>query len=117
VQDANYVNGDGNYYFQNGANIEIAQWQYQYVQPGYYKVTNYDPASQYKTFTLEVLTAPSFTVAKQNSPVTDETNNMKAKLIALDSNSLSTYYDTMECMDLSNVTISTDHKYEVLMGA
>lgn len=117
VQDANYVNGDDNYYFQNGANIEIAQWQTKWVDAGYYKVTNYDPTAQYKTFTLEKLNAPSFKVEKQNSPVTDETSNMKAKLIALDSNSLSTYYDTMECMDLSNVTISTDHKYEVLMGA
>lgn len=117
VQDANYVNGDGNYYFQNGANIEIAQYQTRWVAAGYYKVTNYDPAAQYKTFTLTELTVPSFTVAKQNSPVTDETNNMKAKLTALDSNNLSTYYDTISCMDLSNVTISTDHKYEVLMGA
>ncbi len=117
VQDANYVNGDDNYYFQNGANIEIAQWQTKWVAAGYYKVTNYDPTAQYKTFTLEELNAPSFKVAKQNSPVTDETDNMKAKLSALDSNSLSTYYDTINCMDLSNVTISTDHKYEVLMGA
>lgn len=117
VQDANYVNGDGNYYFQNGANIEIAQWQTKWVDAGYYKVTNYDPDAQYKTFTLEELTAPNFKVVKLNSPVTDETNNMKAKLTALTSNNLSTYYDTISCMDLSNVTISTDHKYEVLMGA
>ena len=117
LQDANYVNGNGNYYFQNGENIEISQNVYKWVAAGYYKVTNYDPTAQYKTFTLEELTAPSFTVAKQNSPVTDETNNMKAKLIALNSNNLSTYYDTISCMDLSNVTISTDHKYEVLMGA
>ncbi len=117
VQNANYVNGNGNYYFQNGANIEIAQYQTKWVAAGYYNVTNYDPDAQYKTFTLTELTAPSFTVAKQNSPVTDETNNMKAKLTALTSNNLSTYYDTMTCMDLSNVTISTDHKYEVLMGA
>jgi hypothetical protein len=117
LQDANYVNGNGNYYFQNGANIEIAQYQTRWVAAGYYKVTNYDPAAQYKTFTLEELTAPSFTVAKQNSPVTDETNNMKAKLTELNGNNLSTYYDTISCMDLSNVTISTDHKYEVLMGA
>lgn len=117
VQDANYVNGDDNYYFQNGATIEIALNQWKWVAPGYYKITNYDPTAQYKTFTLEELTAPSFTVVKQNSPVTDETNNMKAKLTELNSNNLSTYYDTIDCMDLSNVTISTDHKYEVLMGA
>jgi hypothetical protein len=42
---------------------------------------------------------------------------MKAKLTEFNSNNLSTYYDTITSMDLSNVTISTDHKYEVLMGA
>lgn len=117
VQDANYVNGDGNYYFQNGVNIQIAQYQTKWVAAGYYKVSNYDPTAQYKTFTLEELNAPSFTVVKQNSHVTDETDNMKAKLTVLDGNNISTYFDTIDCMDLSNVTISTDHKYEVLMGA
>ena len=67
--------------------------------------------------TLTNIDAPSFTVVKQNSPVTDETDNMKAKLTVLDGNNISTYFDTLDCMDLSNVTISTDHKYEVLMGA
>lgn len=73
---------------------------------GFYQVTNIDSGND-----------NYYTVVKLNTPVTDETNNMKAKLSALNSNNLSTYYDTISCMDLSNVTISTDHKYEVLMGA
>ena len=116
VQDVNYVNGNGNYYFQNGANRETDQHQYQWVAAGYYKVTNYDSAAQYKTFTLEVLTAPSFTVVKQNSPVTDETNNMKAKLTSFNRGS---YFDEMygTSTDLNGITLSTDHKHEILMGA
>lgn len=110
VQDVSYVTGNGKYRFLDG------KWTQEtgYVHLGYYEVTNYVSLA---SMTLTQIDAPSFTVAKQNSPVTDETNNMKAKLIALDGNSLSTYYDTMTFMDLSNVTINTDHKYEVLMGA
>lgn len=110
VQDVSYVTGNGKYRFLEG------KWTQEtgYVHLGYYEVTNYVSLA---SMTLTQLAEPSFTVAKQNSPITDETNNMKAKLTALDSNNLSTYYDTMSFVDLSNVTISTDHKYEVLMGA
>ena len=73
---------------------------------GFYKVTKIDTDND-----------NYYTVEKQNSPVTNETSNMKAKLTELNSNNLSTYFSSMLCMDLSNVTISTDHKYEVLMGA
>lgn len=110
VQDVGYVSGNGKYRFLTG------NWYAEtgYVAPGYYEVSNYESLA---SMTLTEIDAPSFTVVKQNSPVTDETDNMKAKLTALTSNNLSTYYDTMTCMDLSNVTINTDHKYEVLMGA
>jgi len=110
VHDVSYVSGNGKYRFLEG------KWTQEtdYVHPGYYEVTNYVSLA---SMTLTKIDAPSFTVVKLNTPVTNETSNMKAKLIALDSNNLSTYYDTINCMDLSNVTISTDHKYEVLMGA
>lgn len=110
IQDVGYVSGNGKYRFLNGQWYAETGW----VAPGYYEVSNYESLA---SMTLTQIDAPSFTVAKQNSPITDETNNMKAKLTALDSNNLSTYYDTMSFVDLSNVTISTDHKYEVLMGA
>ena len=110
VQNVSYVSGDGRYRFTEGV------WTAEtgYVQPGYYEVSNYVSLA---SMTLTSIDAPSFTVEKQNSPVTDETSNMKAKLTELNGNNLSTYYSTMSCIDLSNVTISTDHKYEVLMGA
>ena len=73
---------------------------------GFYKVTKIDTDND-----------NYYTVEKQNSPVTNETSNMKAKLTEFNGNNLSTYFSTMSYMDLSNVTISTDHKYEVLMGA
>lgn len=110
VNDVSYVSGDGKYRFLNG----IWTQETSYVAPGYYEVTNYESLA---SMTLTNIDAPSFTVVKQNSPVTDETDNMKAKLTVLDGNNISTYFDTLDCMDLSNVTISTDHKYEVLMGA
>jgi hypothetical protein len=110
VNDVSYVSGDGKYRFLNG----IWTQETSYVAPGYYEVTNYESLA---SMTLTNIDAPSFTVVKQNSPVTDETDNMKAKLTVLDGNNISTYFDTIDCMDLSNVTISTDHKYEVLMGA
>ena len=110
VQNVSYVSGDGRYRFTEG----IWTAETGYVQPGYYEVSNYVSLA---SMTLTSIDAPSFTVEKQNSPVTDETSNMKAKLTELNGNNLSTYYDTMSCMDLSNITISTDHKYEVLMGA
>ena len=110
VQNVSYVSGDGRYRFTEG----IWTAETGYVQPGYYEVSNYVSLA---SMTLTSIDAPSFTVEKQNSPVTDETSNMKAKLTELNGNNLSTYYSSMTCMDLSNVTISTDHKYEVLMGA
>ena len=110
VQNVSYVSGDGRYRFTEGV------WTAEtgYIAPGYYEVSNYVSLA---SMTLKSIDAPSFTVEKQNSPVTDETSNMKAKLTELNGNNLSTYYSTMSCIDLSNVTISTDHKYEVLMGA
>lgn len=110
VQNVSYVTGDGRYRFLEG----IWTAETNYVHPGYYEVSNYVSLA---SMTLTSIDAPSFTVEKQNSPVTDETSNMKAKLTELNGNNLSTYYSTMSCIDLSNVTISTDHKYEVLMGA
>lgn len=109
VQNVSYVSGDGRYRFTEG----VWTAETDYIAPGYYEVSNYVSLA---SMTLTSIDAPSFTVEKQNSPVTDETSNMKAKLTELNSNNLSTYYSTMSCMDLSNVTISTDHKYEVLMG-
>ena len=73
------------------------------IHPGFYQVVN--------------KTESSYELTQLDSPLVDETSNMKAKLTELNSNNLSTYYSSMACMDLSNVTISTDHKYEVLMGA
>jgi hypothetical protein len=74
------------------------------IHPGFYQVVN--------------KTESSYELTQLNSPLVDETNNMKAKLTELDSNKLYTYYETINnYMDLSNVNISTDHKYEVLMGA
>ena len=110
VQNVSYVTGDGRYRFTDGVWTAETGW----IAPGYYEVSNYVSLA---SMTLTSIAAPSFTVEKQNSPVTDETSNMKAKLTELNSNNLSTYYSSMTCMDLSNVTISTDHKYEVLMGA
>ena len=109
VQNVSYVTGDGRYRFTDGVWTAETGW----IAPGYYEVSNYVSLA---SMTLTSIDAPSFTVEKQNSPVTDETSNMKAKLTELNGNNLSTYYDTMSCMDLSNITISTDHKYEVLMG-
>lgn len=110
VNDVSYISGDGKYRLLNG----IWTAETNYVAAGYYEVTNYESLA---SMTLKSIDAPSFTVEKQNSPVTNETSNMKAKLTELNSNNLSTYFSSMSCMDLSNVTISTDHKYEVLMGA
>lgn len=73
------------------------------IHPGFYQVVN--------------KTESSYELTQLDSPLVDETSNMKAKLTELNGNNLSTYYSSMACMDLSNVSISTDHKYEVLMGA
>ena len=73
------------------------------IHPGFYQVVN--------------KTESSYELTQLDSPLVDETNNMKAKLTELNGNNLSTYYSSMTCMDLSNVSISTDRKYEVLMGA
>ena len=110
VQNVSYVTGDGRYRFTDGAWTAETGW----IAPGYYEVSNYVSLA---SMTLTSIAAPNFTVEKQNSPVTDETSNMKAKLTELNGNNLSTYYSSMTCMDLTNVSINTDHKYEVLMGA
>lgn len=110
VQSVKYVTGDGRYRFTDGDWTAETGW----IAPGYYEVSNYVSLA---SMTLTSINAPSFTVEKLNSPVTDETSNMKAKLTELNNNNLSTYYSSMACMDLSSVTISTDRKYEVLMGA
>ena len=72
---------------------------------GFYKVTNIDTGND-----------NYYTVVKQNQPVTDETNNMKAKLSEFNR---ATYFDEMvgSSTDLNGLTISTDHKHEILMGA
>jgi hypothetical protein len=70
---------------------------------GFYKVTNIDAGND-----------NYYTVVKQNQPVTDETDNMKAKLSSFNRYN---YYDEMYGADLSNLTINTDHKHEILMGA
>lgn len=72
---------------------------------GFYKVTNIDSGND-----------NYYTVVKQNSPVTDETDNMKAKLLSFNRNN---YFDeiTGSSTDLNGLTISTDHKHEILMGA
>ena len=110
VQNVSYVTGDGRYRFTDGVWTAETGW----IAPGYYEVSNYVSLA---SMTLTSINAPSFTVEKLNSPVIDETSNMKAKLTELNGNNLSTYYSSMACMDLSSVTISTDRKYEVLMGA
>lgn len=71
---------------------------------GFYQVTSIDSENN------------SYTVAKQNSPVTDVSNDLKATLTEINSNNISTYYDYMVSTDLTGVTINTDHKYEILMG-
>jgi hypothetical protein len=108
VQDVSYVTGNGKYRFLEG------KWTQEtgYVHFGYYEVTNYVSLA---SMTLTQLAEPSFTVTKQNSPVTDETNNMKAKLSELTNNNISTYYDYLASADLSGLTVSTTHKHEILM--
>lgn len=108
VQDVSYVTGNGKYRFLDG------KWTQEtdYVRQGYYEVTNYVSLA---SMTLTQLAEPSFTVTKQNSPVTDETNNMKAKLSELTNNNISTYYDLLSSADLSGLTVSTTHKHEILM--
>lgn len=71
---------------------------------GFYQVTNIDSENH------------SYTVAKQNSPVTDVSNDMKSTLTEINNSNISTYYDSMTSVDLTGVTINTDHKYEILMG-
>lgn len=70
---------------------------------GIYKVTAIDTGANH------------YTVSRQNSPVTDESNNMKAKLSELTYNNISTYYDLLSSTDLSGLTVSTTHKHEILM--
>ena len=55
-------------------------------------------------------------MTKENTTnyIVDETDNMKAKLLSFNRD---TYYEEMYGTDLSNLTINTDHKHEILMGA
>lgn len=64
-------------------------------------------------------TETEYTVTKLNSTIVDETDNMKAKLTQINSNNISTYYDTLDhsSTNLAALTINTDKKYEILMGA
>ena len=72
---------------------------------GFYKVTNIDTGND-----------NYYTVVKQNQPVTDETDNMKAKLSSFNRYN---YFEelTGSSTDLNGLTINTDHKHEILMGA
>lgn len=74
--------------------------------PGFYQVTGIDSGND-----------NYYTVSKQNSPVTDVSDEMKPKLTEMNNNNISTYYDQLNSTDLSGVTINTDHKHEILMGA
>ena len=73
------------------------------IHPGFYQVSN--------------KTESSYELTLLNSPLVDETNNMKAKLSELTNNNISTYYDYLNSTDLSGLTVSTTHKHEILMGA
>jgi hypothetical protein len=88
-------------------------WNGDWQGPGYYKLVSKDTSAQ--TFSVTKLTDPNYVVEKQNSPVIDESNNMKAKLTELTNNNISTYYDYLDSTDLSGLTISTTHKHEILM--
>ena len=79
VQNVRYVTGNGKYRFTEGEWTAETGW----IAPGYYEVSNYVSLA---SMTLTSIAAPSFTVEKLNSPVTDETNNMKAKLTELNGN-------------------------------
>ena len=86
-------------------------WNDGWAGEGYYRLVSKDSSSQ--TYSVTKLTDPNYVVEKQNQPVTDETDNMKAKLSSFNTND---YYDVMQGTDLSNLTINTDHKHEILMG-
>lgn len=73
------------------------------IHPGFYNVAN--------------KTESSYELTQLNSPLVDESNNMKDKLTELDGHNILTYYDQLISIDLSGLTISTTHKHEVLMGA
>ena len=94
----------GDIYFVT-ANIYWDEHSSGWEGAGFYKVTNIDSGND-----------NHYTVVKQNSPVTDETNNMKAKLLSFNRD---TYFDVMDgsSTDLNGLTLSTDHKHEILMGA
>lgn len=83
--------------------IDVYNPQYSTVaiHPGFYKVSN--------------KTENSYGLTQLNSPLVDESNNMKAKLSELTNNNISTYYDLLSSTDLSGLTISTTHKHEILM--
>lgn len=89
-------------------------WNGDWQGPGYYKLVSKDTSTQ--TYSVTKLTDASFTVVKQNNPVTDETDNMKAKLTTFNR---STYFDEIygTSTDLNGITINTDHKHEILMGS
>lgn len=95
----------GNIYFATSG-IYHDEHSTGWTGPGFYQVTGIDSGNN-----------NYYTVAKQNSPVTDASDDMKAKLTEINNNSISTYYDYMVSADLTGVTINTDHKHEILMGA
>lgn len=71
------------------------------INPGFYQVAN--------------KTESSYELTQLNSPLVDESNNMKAKLSELTGNNISTYYDYLNSTDLSGLTVNTTHKHEILM--
>jgi len=85
--------------------INYGHYSSHYADAGIWKVTSVDLAGE------------DYIMTKENTTdyIIDETNNMKAKLLSFNTND---YYDVMygTDTDLSTLTISTDHKHEILMG-
>ena len=84
--------------------INYGHYSSHYAEPGIWKVTSVD------------LSGEDYMMTKENTTnyIVDETDNMKAKLLSFNRD---TYYEEMYGTDLSNLTINTDHKHEILMGA
>ena len=86
--------------------INYGHYSSHYADAGIWKVTSVDLAGE------------DYIMTKENTTdyIIDETDNMKAKLLSFNTNA---YFDVMNGTDtdLSNLTINTDHKHEILMGA
>jgi hypothetical protein len=86
--------------------INYGHYSSHYAEPGIWKVTSVD------------LSGEDYMMTKENTTdyIVDETNNMKAKLSSFNR---STYFDEIpgSSTDLNGLTLSTDHKHEILMGA